>query len=164
MDKVSKWFLPTVHLDDLHTIDNFTHQSDSLVSFPCSLYPESSKLLSHPCCRICWYVMTYCNNINILTLQRYKWDQENSSHQSTGTNLVAEDGCHNDQLQGTSPQVVVEKDSGVKPEIRENCFYWLKFEIFCFKANLLTSFERRFTICPMVVWPKAELESLRAFL
>ena len=106
-------------------------------------------------------IITYFNNINILTLKRHKWDQENSSHQSTGTNLVAEDCCHNDQLQGTSPQVVVEKDSGVKPEIRT---IFIISEIFYNKANLLTSFERRFTICPMVVWPKAELESLRAFL
>ena len=94
-------------------------------------------------------IINYFNNINILTLKRYKCDQESSSHQSTGTNLVAEDGCHNDQLQGTCPQVVVEKDSGVKPEIREKLF--LLTEIFCNKANLLTSFERRFTICPMVV-------------
>ena len=86
--------------------------------------------------------------INILTLKRYKCDQESSSHQSTGTNLVAEDGCHNDQLQGTCPQVVVEKDSGVKPEIRTIVII---SEIFYNKANLLTSFERRFTICPMVV-------------
>ena len=151
MDKVSKWFLPAVHLDDFHTIDNFTHQSDSLVCFPSSLHPQSSKLLSHPCCRICCYdnKISYFNNINILTLKRYKCDQESSSHQCTGTNLVAEDGCHNDQLQGTCPQVVVEKDSGVKPEIREKLF--LLTEIFCNKANLLTSFERRFTICPMVV-------------
>ena len=55
MNKVSKWFLPAVHLDYLHTIDNFTHQSDSLVCFPSSLHPQPSKLLSHPCCRICCY-------------------------------------------------------------------------------------------------------------
>ena len=49
-------------------------------------------------------------------MKRHEGDQKSCPHQGRGANLVAEDGGDDDQLQGPSPEVVIEQDSCVKPE------------------------------------------------
>ena len=48
------------------------------------------------------------------TLERNKADQESRPHQGGGTDLVAEDGCDDDQLEGSNPEVVKEDNDRVK--------------------------------------------------
>ena len=50
------------------------------------------------------------------TLERNKADQESRPHQGGGTDLVAEDGCDDDQLEGPDPEVVKEDNDPVKSE------------------------------------------------
>ena len=48
MNQFGKWLLPAVHFDNLHAIDNLTHQSDPLVSLAGCLHSQAAKLLSNP--------------------------------------------------------------------------------------------------------------------
>ena len=59
MHKFWERHLPAVHLDDLHSIDNFIHQPDPLVSFSCSFYSQFCKLLTNPCWKVHW-IKTAC--------------------------------------------------------------------------------------------------------
>ena len=95
-------------------------------------------------------------------MERDKGDQESCPHQSRGTDLVAEDGCDDDQLEGPGPEVVIEQNGRVKPA--KLIDYNLDASQRCLVAHLFTSFDKRFTIWPIVVLPRAELESFRAFL
>ena len=96
------------------------------------------------------------------TLKRDKGDQESRPYKGGGTDLVAEDGCDDDQLEGPGPEVVIEQNGRVKPA--NFIDYNLDGSQSCLVADLLTSFDKRFTIWPIVVLPRAELESFRAFL
>ena len=95
-------------------------------------------------------------------MERDKGDQESRPHQGGGTDLVTEDGCDDDQLEGPGPEVVIEQNGRVKPaSFIDNNLHGSER---CSEAHLLTSFDKRFTIWPIVVLPRAELESFRDFL
>ena len=48
-------------------------------------------------------------------MKRDKGYQESRPHKGGGTDLVAEDGCDDDKLEGPGPEVMVEQDGCVKP-------------------------------------------------
>ena len=81
----------------------------------------------------------------IQTLERDKGDQESRPHQGSGTDLVAEDGCDDDQLEGPGPEVVKEDDNCVK-SAEYSLLTILNGSNSRLVADLLTSFDSRFTI------------------
>ena len=48
-------------------------------------------------------------------MKRDKGNQESRAHQGRGTDLVVEDGCDDDKLEGPGPEEVIEQDGRVKP-------------------------------------------------
>ena len=79
------------------------------------------------------------------TLKRDKADQESRPNQCRGTDLVAEDGCDDDQLEGPGPEVVKEYDDCVK-SAEYSLLTILNGSNSRLVADLLTSFDSRFTI------------------
>ena len=139
MNKFWEGHLPAVHLYYFHSIDNFINQSYSLVSFPCSFNSQFGKLLSNPCWKIYWIKQSIIITILCKGTAAIK--------RAVPTNTLGPILFHNNPVQMISWRGAAQR-------------LWRKSKDV---SNLLTSLDRRLTIWPIVVFPRALFESLNAY-